>query len=588
MWRIEHIDVLYWWLLIPAILLYVYYSRRKRRKQLDAIGDAKRIDTLVRSSSHRQNALKRGIWLTAFALLIVALSNPQIGKEEQSVSNRGGNIIVALDLSNSMLARDIAPSRLERSKKLLDNFVQKLSGDKVAFIVFAGKAYVQMPFTTDYGAFKMYLQSIQTDMMPVQGTNLREAIALAESMEGINEGEQKVLVILSDGEDHDKKAVTMAKQAAAKNMIIHTIGVGTPTGATVPEADISEARYKVDAAGQKVVSKLNEDMLRDIAAAGGGKYFNISHERKAVREIQRSIKWSDTNSQEDHIYSQYKSYFQWFLFPAILLLMLELAGVHILSYRENKSVRSFFILFMIIPLIIACGSHTSEATANQYFQDKDYHAAVKTYEEILQKDSALVNWYNLGTSYLKLTELDSAISILQYVLELQPDSNLAFKSNFNLGVAYYEQEEYSQSVNAFKNALKFEPNNYRSQYNLSLALSHILPQDQDQDDDNSEENSNSNDKDGDQDEDQSVDDSQSEGEDGKQDNSNETKDDQSKEENEGSESESKQRENRQNNLSPMDMLKLYQSLDQQEKNIQRRLMEQQGKNQKHPLTEKDW
>ncbi|HZH68555.1 MAG TPA: tetratricopeptide repeat protein, partial [Chitinophagales bacterium] len=364
--------------------------------------------------------------------------------------------------------------------------------------------------------------------------------------------------------------------------------VGTPTGATVPEADISEARYKVDAAGQKVVSKLNEDMLRDIAAAGGGKYFNISHERKAVREIQRSIKWSDTNSQEDHIYSQYKSYFQWFLFPAILLLMLELAGVHILSYRENKSVRSFFILFMIIPLIIACGSHTSEATANQYFQDKDYHAAVKTYEEILQKDSALVNWYNLGTSYLKLTELDSAISILQYVLELQPDSNLAFKSNFNLGVAYYEQEEYSQSVNAFKNALKFEPNNYRSQYNLSLALSHILPQDQDQDDDNSEENSNYNDKDGDQDEDQSVDDSQSEGEDGKQDNSNETKDDQSKEENEGSESESKQRENQQNNLSPMDMLKLYQSLDQQEKNIQRRLMEQQGKNQKHPLTEKDW
>lgn len=595
MWRIEHINALSWWLIIPAIILYVYYLRRKRNKQLKALGSSKRIHALIQSSSHQQNILKRSIWLVAFALLIIALSNPQIGKEEQSVSNRGGNVIVALDLSNSMLAKDIAPNRLERSKKMLTHFAEKVKGDRVAFIVFAGKAYIQMPFTTDYGAFKLYLQSIQTDMIPFQGTNLREAIALAESMQGIKESEEKVLVILSDGEDHDKKAVALAKQVASKNMIIHTIGVGTPMGSAVPESSaLTETKYKTDGTGQQVVSKLNEDMLKDIAAAGGGKYFNISNERKAIKEIQRSIKWSSSDPADEHIYSQYKSYYQWFLFPAILLLMLELAGVHILSFRKDQSVKSFVFILFFIPFLAACNSNASKSNAFQHFEKENYSAAVKTYQKILQKDSTAENWYNLGSTYLKLTQMDSAASIFQHILSIQPDSSIASKAHFNLGVVFYTQQEYRQSADAFKGALKFQPNNYRSQYNLSLALSHLSPEDQNEEDQENENEENE------QDQESDSNDSDQQGDNNKHgdgDNNNEEK--QNKDQEEGEESgndqqkddkkdESNQQSNHQNELSPMDMKKLYQSLDQQEKVIQKRIMGQQGKDQQQPLTEKDW
>ncbi len=575
MWRLEHTEALWWLGLIPVMLLCIRYLKNKRDQKLQKIGQIKKVTALMESSSFNLKIFKRSLFVLSVALLLLALSNPQAGKQEESVSQRSSNVVIALDLSNSMLAEDIAPNRLERSKKFLTHLVQKLSGDKVAFIVFAGKAYIQMPFTTDYAAFNMQLQAIHTDMIPYQGTNLRDAVTLAESMQVRDKSEEKILILLSDGEDHDKKAVSAAKQAATHNMTIFTVGIGTPEGAPIPD----DSRYKTDVSGNIVQSKLNENALREIAEAGGGQYFNIIHEKKALREILRNVKWAKSTTAEERTYTSYKSYYQWLLFPAIVLLMAELAGIPIFNFRKKQPA------LILIPLILITGSCQQRVHEISDFNPEN----VQRYFTALQTDSSAVNFYNLGASYLKLNQPDSAYIMFNQTLEYLPDSTISAQTHFNLGCIYFNQKNYQEAAEAFKEALKFQPGNYRAQHNLSLALAHIFPQEDSPQKDNPDQDGKDENSDDNQKEEQSESDKKDEGKSDEQKESGQDSENEQEQPSENKpENSSKQESETDSRLTPLELQKLYQSLDQQEKVIQKRIMTQQEKDKNQPYIEKDW
>lgn len=594
MWRLEHITALWWWLVIPIAVMIIYYLTQNRLKKFQTLGNPQKIRALIQSESEQQTIVKRTIWFAAVTLLILAMANLQSGTEEESVTNKGSNVVIALDLSNSMLAKDVAPDRLERSKKFLSNLVGKFGGDRVAFIVFAGRAYIQMPFTTDYGSFEMHLKSVNTDMIPTQGTALGEAIQVAESMQGSENQKEKVLILLSDGEDHDSKAVAIAKQAASKQMVIHTIGVGTVKGAPIPEKSrAGGVSYKKDYSGNQIVSRLNEDILKDIATAGGGKYFNISEEKKALKEIQRSIKWAAGTTGEEKVYTRYKNYFQWFLFPAILLLMLELAGVHILSYRNKKGISIVILLLGLTGFLTSCVKKDASYKAYEFYQKSDFAAALNAYQEILVKDSSAGSAYNVGTGYLAIDQPDSAMVFFEQTLRHQPDTLLAAKTLFNKGCIFFTKRDYKSAADAFKNALRYQPGNYRTQYNLSLALAHMPPQEHNQDKSQDQEQNDQN-QNPDQDKDQQNKDEQKKDQNGKdkedkKDTSEDKKEPQQEDKkNPGKDQSSQQQKPQQGKLSPQDVERLFQALDQQEKAVQKRIMTKQGEQSGQPFIEKDW
>ena len=605
MWRFEHISTLWWWLLIPVTILLIGYLRAQRDKRISGMGNPQKVRALISHLPAKQLFLKRTLWYIAILLIVMAMANLQTGQEEESVTNRGANVVIALDLSNSMLAQDVAPNRLERSKKFLTDLVSELGGDRVAFIVFAGKAYIQMPFTTDYGAFEMQLKAVSTDMMPTQGTAIGEAIGVAESLTTPQNSKQKIMILLSDGEDHDSKAIAAAKKASSRDMIIHTIGVGTSEGAPIPEKSSNgNLVYMRDKDGNQVVTKINEKELEEIASAGSGKYFNIQNERRALREIKRSIKWAKNNTGEQKTYARYKNYFQWFLFPAILILMIELAGVHLLTFREKK-VKTLILLLGMLPLWSSCKKSPNETIrdeqdAFQAYQRSDFASALKIYKEVAKKDSSAKSNYNIAVSLSKLLKQDSAIIYYRKVLESQKDTQVIAQTYFNQGCLQYAKKDFKNASESFKNALRWHPDNFRAQYNLSLTLLHLPPQNQSQNQKNPDQNQKNN-PNQDQNNKQNPDQKKNQDQDkkDKQDQKNKDKSQQQNpQKNDSQENKDKndqkpqdqtpKNEQQNGQLSPQDVKRLFQALDQQERAVQRKVLKQKGNRSGRSYIEKDW
>jgi Ca-activated chloride channel family protein len=324
--RFEHPE--YLWLLTTILLLtFVYFwARSKRKKQIAAIGDAHLVKQLMPDKSNSKNGIKFMLLLFALAFLIVGLANPQVGSKQETVTRKGVDIIIALDLSESMLANDIQPYRLEKAKMYISKLLNKFQNDRVAFIVFAGNAYLQMPLTVDYSAFDLYLKNVNTKMLPTQGTAIGEAINLAEQAFDAGENKHKALIIISDGENHDENALQLAKDAHKNGTIIFTVGVGTPKGAPIPilNEQGQEIGRKKDSDGSIVLSKLNEKMLQEIALVGGGNYYRLAGINEEIKNIMSEISTMETKEIQEQVYTDYEDQFQFFLFFAMILIVIEL------------------------------------------------------------------------------------------------------------------------------------------------------------------------------------------------------------------------------------------------------------------------
>lgn len=312
-------------LIIPIILVLFLVLQLWKRKTQNKFANQAILKRLSPNKSLFKSILKIVVLCLAFASLTMALVNPKIGSKLETVKREGVDIVFAVDVSKSMLAEDIAPNRIDKSKQLVTQIINNLASDRVGIIAYAGKAFPQLPITTDYGSAKMFLQNMNTDMMSSQGTAINEAIELAKTYYDDDQQTNRILVIISDGEDHSEAAARVAEEASEAGIRIFTIGVGSEKGGPIPiKRNGVILNYKKDRQGETVITKLNEETLKNIAKAANGVYINGNNTGKVVEEIRGILNKMDKTEFESKQFAAYESQFQWFLGFGILLLFIDI------------------------------------------------------------------------------------------------------------------------------------------------------------------------------------------------------------------------------------------------------------------------
>lgn len=332
MFRFANTYMLYALIIIPVLIILFVLVLYLRKKSLAKFGDLALIAQLMPDVSVPRRIIKFAITVFALTAIIFALARPQFGSKLEKVKREGIELIIALDVSNSMLAQDIKPNRLEASKRAISKLVEKLKNDKIGIIVFAGDAYTQLPITTDYGAAKMFLSTVSTNFIPKQGTAIGAAINLAIDSYSQEKNKSKVLIIISDGENHEDDAVKAATDASQKGIIIHTIGMGLPQGAPIPVAENSNTDFKKGNDGNVVISRLNDIMLQQISSAGSGIYVRANNSSTGLEKIYEEINKMDKELIESKTYSDYEDRFQYLAGLALLLLLID----YIILERKNR------------------------------------------------------------------------------------------------------------------------------------------------------------------------------------------------------------------------------------------------------------
>lgn len=307
--------------IIFFIILFILLIRWKS-KVIKRIGDHNLVKALIGRYSSTLFTLKFGILSIAFAAGVVMVMDLRKPGGTEGINRKGIDVVVALDVSKSMLATDLAPNRLERAKQLIGKLMNTMPNDRIGLVLFAGKAYLQMPLTTDHGAARMFVSSASPDAVPQQGTVISEALRRSANAFNAAERRFKAVILISDGEDHDAEAVNTAKELSEQGMMINTIGVGSPDGAYIP--DPATGQNKIDpATGVTVISKLNEDVLKQIAASTNGIYIRLQESDEAVRQLQQQLSQIEAKAFGDVSLMNFKAYYWWFAGAMLILLIAE-------------------------------------------------------------------------------------------------------------------------------------------------------------------------------------------------------------------------------------------------------------------------
>jgi Ca-activated chloride channel family protein len=324
--RYAHPEYLYLLGLIPLLVAAYWFVALARRKALRRFAQELIVQRLAESASGRKRLLKFVILNVALLFIIIGLANPQIGTRMQEVKQEGVDIFVALDVSLSMKAEDIKPNRLEKAKLEIRNLIDKLGGDRIGLIVFAGEAYTQFPLTTDYSAAGLFLDVVDVDVVPIPGTAIGSAVKRAMESFDFKETTTKVIVIVTDGENTEGDAFEAANEAAKQGVLLYTIGMGSPAGTPIPIYNPAgqQVDFKRDKNGAIVVTKLDEVSLEKIAAAGSGKYFRGTNAQDELDEIYKTINALQKREFGVKQFTDYEDRFQYFLAAGIILLLMEL------------------------------------------------------------------------------------------------------------------------------------------------------------------------------------------------------------------------------------------------------------------------
>jgi Ca-activated chloride channel homolog len=319
--RFQHIEYLAALAAIPLLfILYwqvVYWKKNTAKK----IGDEKLVKALINNYSPANFLIKFIVIIVALAAVIIAAANLQRPGSMDNVTRKGVDVVIAMDVSKSMLAEDIKPNRLERARQIVYKLMDQMPNDRIGLVLFAGRAYLQMPLTTDHGAARMYIQQAGPEVVPTQGTVIGEALRMGNTAFNSKERKFKSIILITDGEDHDPEAVPLAQQLAGDGVMINTIGIGSPQGTTFLDPQTNE--LKKDELGNTVVTKLNEQELQQLAAATRGIYIRLDDADDAVTKIIAQLGTIEKTSMDDNAFKDYKNYFFWFLAAALLLLVVE-------------------------------------------------------------------------------------------------------------------------------------------------------------------------------------------------------------------------------------------------------------------------
>lgn len=338
MFRFAHSEYLYGLIVIPVLVLFFWYLIRNRRRLLERFTNKELISRLAPERSTGKVILKNSIIVFTLVLLILGLANPQIGTKYEEVKQTGIDVFILLDVSLSMSAEDIRPNRLEKAKHSIAALIQKLRGDRIGLIVFSGQAYVQFPLTTDYAAANLLLNAVSLNSVPQPGTAIGEAITTAVRSFKEDAKTQKVIVIITDGEDHEGDLNTPVKEAVEKNISIYTIGLGSPSGVPIPvNSGIGQNPYKTDNQGNIVLTRLDEPTLQLIASQGNGRYYRGSSTENELDQIYNELSKLEKTEFGTVKITDYEDRFYYLLIPALLLLIAEF----FISEKKSPVINNF-------------------------------------------------------------------------------------------------------------------------------------------------------------------------------------------------------------------------------------------------------
>jgi Ca-activated chloride channel family protein len=456
---------------------------RQQKKRLRRFGDPELVSQLMPDVSRFRPLVKFWLLLATLALLIVMLARPQFGTKISREKRTGIETIICMDISNSMLAEDVAPSRLDRSKMMVENLVDNFSNDKIGLIVFAGDAFIQLPITSDYVSAKMFLGNIDPSMMATQGTDVAAAVNMASRSFTKEEGVGKAIIVITDGEDHEGGALEAAKAAKEKDMRVYVLGVGSAKGAPIPTGN---GDFMKDNSGQTVMSALNEDMCRQVAQAGGGAYIHVENNSSAQDQLDRELDKLSKKEMESTIYSDYDEQFQAVGILALLLLIIEICIMDVknpLLKRISlfKRTVSVIILLMAFSAIYAQSDRQFVRKGNKQFRAGNYAEAEVSYRKAVEKNprnpQAL---YNLGNSLMGQNKDSAAVAQLEASAKLETNPFRRSQAYHNMGVVCQGKKMYGEAIEAYKEALRNNPADDETRYNLALCKRQQQQQQQNQ------------------------------------------------------------------------------------------------------------
>lgn len=340
MFRFAHIEYLWFLLAIPLlVIIYVAYSSW-RKNALNRLADNHLLQFIFPDVSYRKPFVHLTLLSLAIVFLVIAIAGPQIGSKMEEAKREGVDLMVCLDVSNSMLAEDLSPNRLTRAKLAMEKLVDRLHTDRIGMVVFAGKAFVQLPITTDYAAAKMFIKTANTNTVGVQGTAIGNAIELALESFDYESATGKAIIVITDGENHEDDAIEQAQLAQDKGVVVHTIGMGSEEGAPIPlYRGSQQIGFRKDRGGNTVVTKLNEDMLQELADAGGGTFVRATNADAGLNSIFDDISKMETAEFGSKVFTDYEDRFQYFLGISLIFIILDI----LIGYNKSKWIRKWGI-----------------------------------------------------------------------------------------------------------------------------------------------------------------------------------------------------------------------------------------------------
>jgi Ca-activated chloride channel family protein len=488
MFRFE--DPIYLWLLvlIPVLALIRFISYRNQKKRLRKFGEPALLKALMPDVSRFRPSVKFWILQGALALLVLMLARPQMGTKISQEKRVGIETIICMDISNSMLAEDIVPSRLDRSKMMIENLVDHFSNDKIGLIVFAGDAFVQLPITSDYVSAKMFLSSIDPSMIATQGTDIGRAIDMATHSFTPEEGIGRAIIVITDGENHEGGALEAAAAAKDAGMRVYVLGVGSSKGSPIPIPGTGD--YMKDNTGNTVMSALNEQMCKELAQAGGGAYIHVENNSAAQEQLDNELDKLSKKETTATLYSEFDEQFQAFGLLALLLLVLEIC---ILDRRNPllKNISLFGkkkrVAAMLCVLLVAA-SASAQMTDRQYirqgnkqFRSGDYANAEVSYRKAIEKNAKNPQAaFNLGNALMAQKKDSAAVEQFQGAANLETNPLRKAQAYHNMGVICQTHKMYGEAIEAYKNALRLNPKDDETRYNLVLCKHQKQKQDQQQ------------------------------------------------------------------------------------------------------------
>lgn len=338
--RFAHSEYLFALALLPVLIAIFLLALRWRKRSLHRFGNPALLQQLIPDMGKYKRTLKFMLVVLSLACVMLGIANPQIGTKMEEVKREGVDIMIALDVSNSMKAEDLKPNRLENAKQEIAHLIDHLQNDRIGLIVFGGDSYLQLPLTTDYSAARLILSTIDVDAVPVPGTAIGSAIRLAMKSFIAGETKHKVIVLITDGENHEDDAIAAAKEAANEGVVIHTIGMGSPDGAPIPQYQNNvQVGFKKDADGNVVVTKLDEQGMQQIADAGGGKYIRGTNQQDELDIIFKAVQTMEKKEFGSKVFTDYEDRFQYLLGLGLLFLVVEF----FVSERRNRLISSWNI-----------------------------------------------------------------------------------------------------------------------------------------------------------------------------------------------------------------------------------------------------